>query len=127
MSEEVRRRVFEPFFTTKGVRGTGLGLAVAWGIVTRHGGTIEIESEVGRGTRFVVRLPVGAIGEGSEDDGAAPLAPPRRAARVLLIEDEPPVRDVMREMLEAGGYAVVVAASGAEGLAVSRPSRWSWC
>jgi signal transduction histidine kinase/DNA-binding response OmpR family regulator len=118
MTEEVRRRVFEPFFTTKGVRGTGLGLAVAWGIVTRHGGTIEIESEIGRGTRFVVRLPAGASGEGAEDEVTAPLGQPRRSARLLVIEDEPPVREVVCDMLEAGGYAVVAAGGGAEGVAL---------
>jgi signal transduction histidine kinase/DNA-binding response OmpR family regulator len=118
MTEEVRRRVFEPFFTTKGVRGTGLGLAVAWGIVTRHGGTIEIESEIGRGTRFVVRLPATATGEGTEDEVTAPLRRPRRPARLLLIEDEPPVREVVQDMLEAGGYTVVAAAGGAEGVAL---------
>jgi CheY-like chemotaxis protein len=117
MDRETLSHVFEPFFTTKGVRGTGLGLAVAWGIVTRHGGTIDVESEAGRGTRFVIRLPFGAVGE-AEDEGTGPLGHPRRPTRVLLIEDEPPVRDVVREMLEAGGYAVVTAAGGAEGLAL---------
>jgi hypothetical protein len=84
--------------------------------VTRHGGTIDVESEAGRGTRFVIRLPFGAVGE-AEDEGTGPLGQPRRPTRVLLIEDEPPVREVMREMLEAGGYVVAEAAGGAEGLA----------
>src|SRR5207249_10437419 len=58
MAEDMRRRVCEPFLTSKGPRGTGLGLAVSWGIVTRHGGTIEVESALGEGSTFVVRLPI---------------------------------------------------------------------
>src|SRR5262245_50033886 len=115
MSEETRRKVLEPFFTTKGVRGTGLGLSVSWGIVKRHGGTIEIESEVGVGSTFVVRLPV------STDDLAVPareLAPASgRAARGLVLDDEHEVRSVLRDVLISMGHTVVEAASGEEGLA----------
>ncbi len=58
ITDEDMRHLFEPFFTTKGGRGVGLGLAVTWGIVERHGGTIQVASERGRGTRFTVRLPL---------------------------------------------------------------------
>src|SRR6266478_28109 len=115
MSDEIRWRVLEPFFTTKGSRGTGLGLAVSWGIVKRHGGTIEIESSPGVGSIFMVRLPVSV----EEPTAEALESAPRTvgAAHVLVIDDEPEVRSVLRDMLVSFGYTVVEAASGEEGLA----------
>ena len=115
MSEDTRRKVLEPFFTTKGVRGTGLGLSVSWGIVKRHGGTIEIESEVGVGSTFVVRLPVSKVEAAAPAREQAPAI--ARAAHVLVIDDEHEVRSVLRDVLISVGHTVVEAASGEEGLA----------
>jgi CheY-like chemotaxis protein len=115
MPDEVRWRVLEPFFTTKGARGTGLGLAVSWGIVKRHGGTIEIESTVGVGSIFVIRLPVCKEEPAAEAPG--PARPSAPTARVLVIDDEREIRDVLRDMLTSFGHTVIEAASGEEGLA----------
>jgi GAF domain-containing protein/anti-sigma regulatory factor (Ser/Thr protein kinase) len=115
MPEAVRRRIFEPFFTTKGPRGTGLGLAMAYGIVTRHGGQITVESEEGRGTEFTIRLPAARRGPIAPVPGVT--LPPGRTARILVIDDEPEVRDTLADILEAEGHQVVAASSGAEGLA----------
>jgi signal transduction histidine kinase len=115
MSEATRRKVLEPFFTTKGVRGTGLGLSVSWGIVNRHGGTIDIESRLGEGSVFIVRLPVSKQVPAAEVREWAPQ--PARKAHVLVIDDESEVRSVLRDMLVSIGHTVVEAASGEEGLA----------
>ena len=113
MSEEVRQRAHEPFFTTKGVKATGLGLSVAFGITRRHGGELTVQSEQGRGTTVRVTLPVPA-GSAPPAPPAAPL--PRRPLRILLVDDEEEVRQALAEMLIAQGHTVVPAGGGPDAL-----------
>jgi signal transduction histidine kinase len=112
MSDVTRGRVFEPFFTTKGPRGTGLGLAVSWGIVTRHGGAIEVESALGRGSTFRVAIPVATTRAPADRSPSASVA--ARRARILVVDDEPEVRAVLAEMLADAGHAVVSATDGTD-------------
>jgi signal transduction histidine kinase/ActR/RegA family two-component response regulator/putative methionine-R-sulfoxide reductase with GAF domain len=114
MTEEVRQRVFDPFFTTKAEKGTGLGLSVAYGIIARHGGAIEVRSEPWRGSTFTLRLPP-ARGRPRTPPPAAAAVPDRRA-RILVIDDEENVRQVLADMLVAQGHAVVACADGRAGL-----------
>ena len=111
-------RIFEPFFTTKEVgRGTGLGLSVAYGIVKAHGGWIDVESEVGRGTRFHLYVP--ALPSRSEPRGAPREEEIRGGEEtILLIEDEAVVLELGREMLQSLGYHVLTARDGQEGVAL---------
>jgi two-component system cell cycle sensor histidine kinase/response regulator CckA len=116
MDESTRARVFEPFFTTKR-SGTGLGLSTVDGIVAQSGGTISVDSSLGHGTTFTIRLPL-------VDEPAAAVEPPVAkpptvaVGRVLLAEDEELVRKVVAEMLRRSGYEVTTAASGEEALAL---------
>lgn len=113
MSPEVKTRLFNPFFTTKGKAGTGMGLAVSFGIVRRHDGYIEVDSELGRGTTFRVSLPL-AASEASRSTGTTgklPAAEPR-PLRLLVVDDEATVRDVLAEALRAEGCEVLAAENG---------------
>jgi signal transduction histidine kinase len=114
MSEDVRRRVLEPFFTTKGPRSTGLGLSVAYGTIERHGGTLTIDSAEGQGTTVTISLPAAPAGV----EAPARLAPPPPPAllRILVIDDEPEVREILADLLEAEGHTVRQASGGREGL-----------
>jgi signal transduction histidine kinase/ActR/RegA family two-component response regulator len=117
MDEATRRSVFEPFFTTKEVgRGTGLGLAVAHGIVTQHGGQIEVESELGVGSTFTVWLPR-ARGI-SQRNAVATTRPVASLAgeTVLLVEDEAAVRRAVQRTLDRLGYRMVAASDGEDAL-----------
>jgi two-component system cell cycle sensor histidine kinase/response regulator CckA len=120
MPPDVIKRVFEPFFTTKAVgKGTGLGLSICHGIVAAAGGTIEIESSVGVGSRFRVRLPVEEV----EASSASPpvSSPPAVRGRVLVIDDEAQVGTAIRRILV--GHEVKVATSATEALALLEHDR----
>jgi signal transduction histidine kinase len=122
MDAETARRCLEPFFTTKGERGTGLGLAMVYGTVQRHGASIEIESAVGSGTTLRLRFPLPAA-------VAQPLAeavelPPRAAPlQLLLVDDDPALLASLRQTLADDGHEVFAAAGGQAGLAAFHAAR----
>jgi len=122
MTPEVRARIFEPFFTTKDVgKGTGLGLATVYGIVRQHQGWIEVHSEPGRGSLFRVFLPYStSVGEAPERHVVDATPVPGGTETILVVEDEPPLRHLVRTILTRLGYQVLEAPSGAAALRVWR-------
>jgi PAS domain S-box-containing protein len=119
MTAEVAARAFEPFFTTKGRgKGTGLGLATAYGVVTDVGGTIALDSQPGRGTTVRVRLPVSAETPPAPIASASATAADGAGRRILVVEDEDGVRDIVCRILTKAGYAVQAAGDPQEALAL---------
>jgi CheY-like chemotaxis protein len=118
MDEETQRKIFEPFFTTKEIgRGTGLGLATAYGIVKQSGGYIKVNTAPGKGAEFLIYLPRTEAAL----DNIVPTEP--RSGRptsgtILIVEDEAGVRQALQRILTADGYTVVSAENGAEALEV---------
>jgi two-component system, cell cycle sensor histidine kinase and response regulator CckA len=120
MDKETMSHIFEPFFTTKGVgQGTGLGLSSVYGIVKQSDGYVWVYSEPGQGTTFKVYLPVK-----SDAAAATPKAPPpvrsQAGEKILVVEDEASVRQVMKRTLEEAGYTVLDAGSAEEALDIAR-------
>jgi PAS domain S-box-containing protein len=113
-----RTRIFEPFFTTKAVgKGTGLGLSIAYGIVAQHHGAIACESELGRGATFTVRLPLLDAPAPAIAVAATVAALPGGKEALLVAEDDPALRRVLRRLLEGVGYTVVEAEDGLDAVA----------
>ena len=114
MSAEVRQRLFDPFFTTKEIgQGSGLGLAAAHGIVKAHGGFIEVTGVGGAGTTFEVYLPAEGARRGE-------VMPAGHGQWLLVVDDEPSIRELARTVLETFGYRVLTAADGQQALEVFR-------
>jgi CheY-like chemotaxis protein len=114
MTEDVREKIFEPFYTTKGAHGTGLGLAVSYGIIERHEGTISVQSEAGRGATFEIDLPVADHTHTQPDERREDAVTP--ALNILVIDDESFVRETLADMLEALTHKVATAKGGREAL-----------
>ena len=114
MSEEIKARCLEPFFSTKEDQGTGLGLGAVYGIARRHEGEIDIQSEPGRGTTVAVSLPLERSPRAAEP--AKPMPPATASLRILVVEDEPLVREVLGVYLAEDNHQVTTAENGREGL-----------
>ena len=119
MSKELIEQAFDPFFTTKGMEGTGLGLSVVLGIIEQHNGTVEIDSVLGRGTRFIIQLPADlskksvANGDDKKVDAKARSG---GGERILLVEDEPGVAQFVSRALSRNSYQVEIAMTVSAGL-----------
>ncbi len=119
MDKEIQERVFEPFYTTKEQgKGTGLGLSTVYGIVKQHDGNIWVYSEPGRGTCFKIYLPVSDAPPAIERVAGLSAEVPRGVETILLVEDEPRVRDAVKRALESYGYTVLSATHPDEATAV---------
>jgi len=120
MDEETRKRCLEPFFSTKGKRGTGLGLAMVYGVLKRHEGTIDIQTEPGKGTTFQLKFPIRAsLQKNSDENSSKPVTP----LRILCIDDEPLLRELIKEILEREGHSIEVSDSGQSGVDQFRHAR----
>jgi signal transduction histidine kinase/HAMP domain-containing protein/ActR/RegA family two-component response regulator len=115
MSDETRRRCLEPFFTTKGERGTGMGLAMVYGMARRHGAELEIESVQGKGTTFRIIFP--ALARAADENGRQlSLAMPVQPLRVLIVDDDPLIIESLRETLRGDRHEVTAAEGGQAGI-----------
>jgi PAS domain S-box-containing protein len=124
MDAETQARIFEPFFTTRALEdGTGLGLASVAGIVHQSGGVIEVESEPGRGSAFRIYLPRLAEVTSPPHQPEVSDQGPRGHETILLVEDEAPLREMLREALELAGYRVLAAPDGETAIDIARRHR----
>ncbi|MEO6079731.1 MAG: PAS domain S-box protein [Steroidobacteraceae bacterium] len=121
MDENARRRCLEPFFTTKGERGTGLGLAMVYGVIQRHSGEIEIDSTLGTGT--TVRLIFTACTNAAAPSQSAAISSIPTGMRILIVDDDPVLLNTLRDTLGGDGHTIVTANGGREGIDMFRAAQ----
>ncbi|MDP6361226.1 MAG: response regulator, partial [Planctomycetota bacterium] len=120
MDEEIRRRCMEPFFTTR-KNGTGMGLATTFGTISRHNGRVEIDSSPGHGTTIRIFFP---IREEAIVEQTVEVPAPVKPLHLLLVEDEPVIRETLQEMLKVDGHSLEVANNGEEGIQVFKRGKF---
>lgn len=113
MTEDTIEKIFDPFYTTKGLRGTGLGLSEVFGAITRHKGKIEVKSTVGRGSTFIITLPLSKMQKTNEETKSAGIT---KCAKILIIDDEDYILEILSEMLVSLGHQVSTYKSGKQAL-----------
>jgi len=125
IDREIIDRIFEPFFSTKEAgKGTGLGLAIVYGIIKNHGGFIDVYSEVGHGTTFKIYIPaVTALEEKPAEEPVLHAVSAASGQTVLVVDDEEPVRNLYREVLEAADYKVLTAGTGDEAISIYQANK----
>ena len=113
--EEVLHNIFEPFFTTKDIgQGTGLGLSISYGIINQHGGKIWVECTEGEGATFRITLPAVTPEQTEDSDLTAPASVANITKHILVVDDEPDIRDLLKRYLELERYTVDLAQNGQE-------------
>ncbi len=118
MSKETRMRIFDPFYSTKGVEGSGLGMSVVYGIIGKHGGRIDLESQTGKGTIFIIRLPVATetIQAEASSEPVNNINVKAKNYRILVVDDVKEISDMLYMFLNRQGYNVDSVESGAEAI-----------
>jgi len=116
--KDIKDKIFDPFFTSKGVQSTGLGLSVSYGIINRHHGNITVENNEGEGTTFTMKFPVTKTRSKGEvkEEKVVPIKRKQQKARILVIEDEEDVRQLLSDILTNAGHDVEIAADGSQGI-----------
>ncbi len=113
MSKDIAEKIFDPFFTTKGVGNSGLGLSVSWSLLARYGGEVQVKSKPGKGTTFIIKL---ARAEAAKSQPAARTGEDTSSYRLLLVEDDPEILNILRDMLRLKGHRVVATSDGTKAL-----------
>ena len=114
MSKEVAEKIFDPFFTTKGIGNSGLGLSVSWSLIGRHGGDFQVKSKSGKGTTFVIKL--NRAESVQKTQASAKTGEGASSYRLLLVDDDPEILNILRDMLRLKGHRVVATADGEKAL-----------